>query len=79
MPSIESYNLKLRKILIDFPCGTGVFLCRRIANIHQVTVTTTGWEGLERLAEASGCKSISELLERLGREGVKAIAQTDVA
>jgi hypothetical protein len=42
--------------------------------VHQVTVTPTGWDGLAALAKASGCKSISELLEKLGREGVKALS-----
>jgi hypothetical protein len=46
--------------------------------VHQVTVTPTGWEGLAALAKGSGYKSVSELLERLGREGVSALAQNDV-
>jgi len=45
-----------------------------LKKVHQVTVTPTGWEGLQQLAEASGYKSVSELLEKLGREGVTAIA-----
>jgi hypothetical protein len=36
-------------------------------NIHQVTITPTGWDGLKQLAAAAGCRSISDLLERLGR------------
>lgn len=45
-----------------------------LKKVHQVTVTPTGWEGLQQLAEASGYKSVSELLEKLGREGVTAIS-----
>ena len=49
-----------------------------LKKVHQVTVTPTGWEGLQRLAEATGHRSVSDLLEKLGREGMTVIVPTDV-
>lgn len=42
--------------------------------VRTVSVTQTGWDGVFQAAEASGCSSISEFLERLGRGEVKVSA-----
>lgn len=42
--------------------------------VHQVSVTPTGWEGLADVVRQAGCKSVSELLEKLGRGEIKASA-----
>ena len=35
--------------------------------VHTVSVTPKSWEGISQIAAASGCSSISEFLELLGR------------
>jgi hypothetical protein len=35
---------------------------------HTVTVSQTGWEGTQAILQSSGCSSVSELLEKLGRK-----------
>ena len=42
---------------------------------HALTLTGTGWTGLQALASASGFSSVTELLERLGR-GEYTVSQT---
>ena len=39
--------------------------------VRSVSVTQQGWNGIAQIAEASGCDSISEFLEKLGRGEVK--------
>ena len=34
---------------------------------HEVSLTPTAWNGLKAIAKELGCKSTSELFERLGR------------
>ncbi|MBW4660979.1 MAG: hypothetical protein KME15_20070 [Drouetiella hepatica Uher 2000/2452] len=34
---------------------------------REVSITETGWEGVKTLAHELNCKSVSELIERLGR------------
>ena len=60
--------------LANLQLGGGKSTFAEPKKVHQVTVTSEGWQGLRQLAKATGHKSISELLEKLGREGVKAIA-----
>jgi hypothetical protein len=38
---------------------------------RNVSVTEEGWKGLQPLMEETGCKSVSDLLEKLGRGLVK--------
>jgi hypothetical protein len=35
---------------------------------HNVSTTPTAWEGLQELANQLGCSSISNLLEKMGRQ-----------
>lgn len=42
---------------------------------HALTLTGTGWTGLQALASALGFSSVTELLERLGR-GEYTLSQT---
>ncbi len=60
--------------LANLQLGGGKSVFPEAKKVHQVTVTPEGWQGLRQLAKATGHKSISELLEKLGREGVKALA-----
>ena len=41
---------------------------------RYLTITDEGWEGAKKIAIAAGCSSVSELLEKLGREQVKVLA-----
>ena len=34
---------------------------------RYLSVTQEGWEGVQQLARAAGCNSVSDLLEKLGR------------
>jgi hypothetical protein len=34
---------------------------------HNLTLTEEGWNGVLKIAEATGCRSVSEFLEKLGR------------
>lgn len=43
--------------------------------VRAVSVTQTGWDGILQAAEAVGCDSISEFLERLGRGEVEVSAK----
>jgi hypothetical protein len=38
---------------------------------RNISVTEEGWEGLQPIVEELGCKSVSDLLEKLGRGVVK--------
>lgn len=37
----------------------------------NITVTEEAWDGVSSLAQKSGCKSVSELIEKLGRGEVQ--------
>jgi hypothetical protein len=39
--------------------------------VRAVSVTQQGWTGITEMAEAFGCSSVSEFLERLGRGELK--------
>lgn len=34
---------------------------------RKLSVTPTGWEGLQALADAFGCPSVSDFVEQIGR------------
>ena len=38
---------------------------------RSISITDTGWEGIKLAAKESGCKSVSEFLEKWGRGEVK--------
>lgn len=35
--------------------------------VHEVTVTEEAWVALKEVVKTSGCRSVSDLLEKLGR------------
>lgn len=35
--------------------------------VHEVTVTEEAWAALKPVVKAAGCRSVSDLLEKLGR------------
>lgn len=37
---------------------------------RYLSVTETGWQGMQRLASQLGCNSVSELLEQMGRSQI---------
>ncbi len=41
---------------------------------RNIYVTQEGWEGLNPVLQEAGCKSVSELLEKLGRGWIKVSA-----
>jgi len=39
--------------------------------VRAVSVTQQGWTGIAQMAEAAGCASVSDFLEKLGRGELK--------
>lgn len=37
---------------------------------HNISVTPTGWLGVKEVAKQNGCASVSELVERIGRQQI---------
>lgn len=37
---------------------------------RYLSITETGWQGMQQLAENLGCNSVSELLEKMGRNQI---------
>jgi hypothetical protein len=41
---------------------------------HGITVTEEGWKGVKDVVKELGCSSVSEFLEKVGRDEVKVSA-----
>lgn len=39
---------------------------------RYLSITETGWQGMQQLAENLGCNGVSELLEKMGRGQIQA-------